>query len=329
MTHVLITGGGGFIGLHLARHLLAQGARVTLTDNFSRGVRDADFAAVLAHPNADVRVGDLLDPAAWAALPQDVTRVFHFAAILGVQNVLNRAYEVLRDNLALTVNALAYARTLPDLSRFVFASTSEVYAGTLTAHGLAFPTPEDTPLTVSALDHPRTSYMLSKIYGEALCQQAKLPFTIVRPHNVYGPRMGMAHVVPELLKKAWTQPDGGRLEIFSPEHRRTFCYVDDAAAMIAAISAAPDGLNRVFNVGVETPEVSIRELGNLIAACVGKRLTLVEGETTPGSPSRRCPDIRRIVAATGVSPAVSLADGLARTRDWYCRTGFAAEGAAR
>ena len=61
---------------------------------------------------------------------------------------------------------------------------------------------EDTPLTVADLERPRTSYMLSKIYGEALCRYSGLPFTIVRPHNVYGPRMGMAHVVPELLDRA-------------------------------------------------------------------------------------------------------------------------------
>lgn len=323
MTHALITGGGGFIGLHLARRLLKAGVRVTLVDNFSRGARDGDLADLLRQDGAELRSGDLRDPETWRALPRDVTRVFHFAAILGVRNVLERAFEVLGDNVAMTVRALAWARTLPGLSRFVFASTSEVYAGTLAAHGLAFPTPESTPLVASDLAHPRSSYMLSKIQGEALCHQAGVPFTIVRPHNVYGPRMGMAHVVPELMKKAWEQPEGGRLEVFSPDHRRTFCYVDDAVAMIDAISTAAAGLGGTFNVGVESPEVEIRELAERILACVGRTLPLALGDTTPGSPSRRCPDISRLTAATGVTPQVSLDAGLARTFEWYRRTVFA------
>jgi nucleoside-diphosphate-sugar epimerase len=89
-------------------------------------------------------------------------------------------------------NVLTLARDQRDFSRFLFASTSEVYAGTLQYFGMPIPTPENTPLAMTALDEPRTSYMISKIMGEAMCQQSGLPFTIFRPHNVYGPRMGMA-----------------------------------------------------------------------------------------------------------------------------------------
>ena len=85
---------------------------------------------------------------------------------------------------------------------FVFASTSEVYAGSLEHFGLPIPTPETAPLGLPDLGRPRTTYMLSKIYGEALCRHAGLPFTILRPHNLYGPRMGMAHVIPELHARA-------------------------------------------------------------------------------------------------------------------------------
>ena len=91
------------------------------------------------------------------------------------------------------MNAIDIAKKQKRLKRLLFASTSEVYAGTLRYHGLEFPTTEETPLTVSDLRHPRTSHMLSKIYGEALLRQSNLPYTIFRPHNFYGPRMGMSH----------------------------------------------------------------------------------------------------------------------------------------
>jgi nucleoside-diphosphate-sugar epimerase len=70
---------------------------------------------------------------------------------------------------------------------------------------MPIPTPEDTLLALPGLDQPRTSYMLSKIYGEAMVRHSGVPFTILRPHNIYGPRMGSSHVIPELLQKRTTR----------------------------------------------------------------------------------------------------------------------------
>src|SRR5260370_36313409 len=108
-------------------------------------------------------------------------------------------------------NVIGFARSETELRRLVFPSTSEVYAGTLQYFGMPFPTPETTPLAITDLAQPRASYMLSKIYGEALCQHAGVPFTIVRPHNVYGRRMRMAHAVPERLNRTHQNPTGGKL----------------------------------------------------------------------------------------------------------------------
>ena len=133
--------------------------------------------------------------------------------------------------------------------------------------------------------------MLSKLYGEAMVQHAGLPFTIVRPHNFYGPRMGLAHVVPQLLEKAYRAEPGSRLEVFSVEHRRTFCFIDDAVAIIATAATKPDCLGRTLNVGSQSPEVSIGELAELIVRVVGKPLRIAPAPSTPGSPTRRCPDM--------------------------------------
>ena len=129
-------------------------------------------------------------------------------------------------------NVICLCRQQKNLARLIFTSTSEVYSGTLENYSMSIPTSEITPLTCSPASRPRTSYMLSKIFGEALCQQAGIPFTIFRPHNVYGPRMGMAHVIPEQLKKAWLADTGDRLSVHSSDHRRSFCFVDDAVEML-------------------------------------------------------------------------------------------------
>src|SRR5690606_35760630 len=214
-------------------------------------------------PGFALHVADLRDPSTLGSIPTDHTHVLHFAALLGVQNVIDRPSAVLRENVALLETMLDVASAQSSLERFLFPSTSEVYAGTQQFHDLPFPTPEDTPLTVSALDRPRTSYMLSKIYGEALVHHSGLPFTIVRPHNFYGPRMGLSHVVPQLLDRIHRSADGDELTVYSIDHRRTFCYIDDAVEYLTRL-LGPAGRDGTFNIGVEAPEVTIGELAELL-----------------------------------------------------------------
>jgi nucleoside-diphosphate-sugar epimerase len=317
VSRALIAGGGGFIGVHLARRLVEEGYRVDLVDDFSRGVADEALAGLTATDSVrvlrrDLTRGDSLDEVA-----DDHEVVVHLAAIVGVRHVLERPLDTLRANVLMLLPALACARRQRGLRRFVFASTSEVYAGSLEQGLLPVPTPEDATLALPDLREPRTSYMLSKLYGEALCHQAGIPYTIVRPHNVFGPRMGLSHVIPELLHRAHAAPDGGELEVYSVDHRRTFCYVDDAVGMIAAALASPACEGATLNVGRQEPEVSIGELAGLVVRVVGKRLTVVPRPATAGSPARRCPDMSKTRALTGYEPAVDLDAGVERTYAWY------------
>ena len=316
MSKALITGGAGFIGSHLGRRLLELGYAVDLVDDFSRGANDDVLTSLQELGGIRLVERDLRLPGALDDCDDDYDYVVHLAAIVGVANVVGRPYEVLRDNVSMTEHALALARRQRALQRFLFASTSEVYAGTLAAFGVAIPTPERTPLVVPDLDQPRTSYMLSKLYGEAMCHQAHVPFTIVRPHNVYGPRMGLAHVIPELLQRAHEATDG-RLEVFSVEHKRTFCYVDDAVEMIVRSLESPRCRGQTLNVGTQAPEVTIRELAELALAVVGRELEIVPQPATPGSPERRCPDMSRTIELTGYASRVELEDGVRRTYEAY------------
>jgi UDP-glucose 4-epimerase len=156
--------------------------------------------------------------------------------------------------------------------------------------------------------------------------QCGMPFTIVRPHNFYGPRMGLSHVIPELLSKIHSRSDGDELVVASMDHSRTFCFIDDAIELIVRLVEGESGLNGTFNVGVQEPEVTIGELAQLLVDTVGREVTIVAGETTPGSPSRRAPDMTHTIAATGHTPAVSLADGVRRTYDWYRERVFEGSG---
>lgn len=322
MAKVLITGGAGFIGLQVARKFLLRGDSVDLLDNFQRGCKDEDLAAVEIMPGARLVTGDLRAAETVAHLQSEYDYIFHFAALLGVQNVLARPYETLVDNVALTAAAIDIARKQKALRRLVFASTSEIYAGTAEKFGIVFPTPEDTPLTLTDPSHPRTSYMLSKLCGEAMCHYAGVPITIVRPHNVYGPRMGMSHVIPQLLERAYRAADGDEFKVYSVHHTRTFCYIDDAVELLVRAADATQAEGMSLNIGSEAPEVRIDYLADVVLQVVGRRLRIVAGNAHPGSPSRRCPDMRRTAEVTGFRAQVGLAEGVGRTFDWYRRQIF-------
>ena len=225
---ILITGGAGFLGYHLAKHFNNSGIHVCVADNFSRGVRDRHFLDLIEDGDLSFSDLDLLDEKAIINLGDDFDVIFHLAAIIGVRHVTEKPYEVLSNNCRMLENVITLARTQKNLTRLLFASTSEVYAGTLPHFDLRLPTPEDTPLARTDFVGSRTSYMLSKIMGECLLHYSGVPFTIFRPHNVFGPRMGLSHVIPEQLRNAYFAQPGEALPVFSPRHRRTFCFVDDA-----------------------------------------------------------------------------------------------------
>lgn len=322
----LVTGGAGFIGAQLARRLLDDGCEVTLVDNLSRGVQDDLLRELATRPGFSVIVADLRDPSSLDDVGDDYTHVIHLAALLGVQNVLERPNEVLRENVAMLTTMLDLAGRQRSLERFLFPSTSEVYVGTQQFFELPIPSPETTPLAVSALDQPRTSYMLSKIYGEALCHHSGLPFTIIRPHNFYGPRMGLAHVMPQVLQRIHAASDGDELVVYSIDHQRTFCFIEDAVEYIVRLLDSDDAVGGTFNIGVQSPEVTMGELGELLCDVVGRRLTIVAGDTAPGSPHRRCPDMTHTIEITGHRPLVDLETGARRTYAWYREHVFDGDG---
>ena len=325
MKKVLITGGAGFIGYHLALNLLKKGYKIYLVDNFARGIKDTSLIELAQQDRVNLIKLNLLDKNDLNGLDKEYNLIFHLAAIIGVQYVLKAPYDVLAKNVELLENLINIANEQKQLERFVFTSTSEVYAGTLKHFSMEIPTPETTPLTITELSENRTSYMLSKIYGEALCLHSGLPVTIVRPHNFYGPRMGLSHVVPELFKKAFFS-ENNKLEVFSPDHKRTFCYIEDAVEMMRRLAEIKTSLGQAFNIGNETPEISVKELAKEIINISGKNLEIVPGPTTAGSPSRRCPDMSKTFEISKYKPQINLKEGLKRTFDWYKENVFQNEG---
>ena len=313
MKKVLITGGAGFIGYHLAKKLIQDDYEVEILDNFSRGVNDSALEEL--SKNVKLIKFDLLDQDI-GKLDKDYTYIYHLAAVVGVNHVLKSPYNVLSKNVLLLQRAIDLGKNQKDLSRFIFTSTSEVYAGTLKYFELEFPTPESSPLTITSLNQNRTSYMLSKIYGEAMTLHSGLPSTIVRPHNFYGPRMGLSHVIPELMKKI-TESKSAKVDVFSVHHKRTFCFIKDAVSAIQLLSESMDSIGKAYNVGNNDEEISMNKLAEKIMKIVGKELKINPQPSTPGSPERRCPSIEKLIKDTKYKKHFSLNQGLIETFNWY------------
>ena len=146
---ILITGGAGFIGLHLARHLASNEYKVDLVDNFTRGITDLDLETLVSQESVSLIPLDFSDRESMMTLGSGYHAIYHLAGIVGVRHVLNRPYEVMDSNIRMVQNVISLARRQSNLNRLLFASTSEVYAGTLNHSGLDFPTKELTPLIIS------------------------------------------------------------------------------------------------------------------------------------------------------------------------------------
>ena len=325
MNKVLITGGAGFIGFHLAKKLLKSDCQVDLIDNFSRGVNDKELSDLSKDKNLNLINIDLLNSANISSLDSDYNFIYHLAAVIGVQHVLKAPYDVLTKNFILLDNAIAIAKKQNNLKKIIFASTSEVYAGTLFHYGLTFPTKETTPLSITDLSEARSSYMLSKIYGEATCIHSGLPVTIIRPHNFYGPRMGLSHVIPELMKKI-ININNGNLDVYSVEHKRTFCFITDAVEMIQKLAESNLTTGKAYNVGNQDEEISMGDLARKIIILLDKKIKINSMPPTAGSPERRCPSIDKLNNVISFNKKFPLDKGLEKTFIWYNENIFSGEG---
>lgn len=316
---ILITGGAGFVGYHLAQALSENKAdEVTLLDNLSRGARDAGLDALTKRANVRLSVGDLGDADVWDGLERGYDEVYHLAAVIGVRKVVERPAEVIRTNALSTIHLLDWFVDGGG-RKMLFSSTSEAYAWTQHFHELPVPTPEDSPLALTDLADPRSSYAGSKIFGELAvtqyCRTRDKPFVIVRYHNVYGPRMGNEHVIPELFERA--RSGQNPLTVYSVDHRRAFCYVSDAVAATVAAMRAPAAEGWTINVGNDREEITIGELAERLLRCAHIEATISPQEAASDPVKRRSPDLTRARTLLGYEPRVMLREGLEQTLAWY------------
>jgi len=319
--HYLITGGAGFIGSHLAEHLLEGGHQVTIIDNLSTG-RFENIAHLRGRPGFRFAIDDITNEIVLDRLASECHAIIHLAAAVGVDLVVRRPVHTIKDNVLGTEAVLRAAARYR--APVLISSTSEVYG-----KGSRVPFREDDDVVLGPTSRSRWGYaaskMLDEFLGLAYHRELGLPVIIVRLFNTVGPRQtgryGM--VVPRFIGQALR---GEAITVYGDgKQSRCFCDVADVVLAVAGLIGHPQAPGRVFNVG-STDEVTIEELARRVRTVTGSDSPIVyvpyEDAYAPGFEDmrRRVPDISRIQGLLDWRPRIPLDETLARIRDEMGRT---------
>jgi len=315
---VLILGGAGFIGFNVAKFLAEnKDYQITIADNFMKKNRDEEFDKLVKNFNIKVIEDDFSKEEAYNKLDDTYDQVYMMAALVGVDNANTKPHEVIRINTALTLFTLEWIRR-SKIGKVVFASTSENYAGTVDAFGYKIPTPEEVPLTIQNIAHPRFTYAVTKILGESgFLNYAKMlgfETTIIRYHNVFGPRMGFNHVIPHLVIRFRNGEDP--FKVYGHDQTRDFCYITDAVEGTVLAMETPAANGQIYHLGTQV-EITIGELIHYTGELMHFKGQYINAPTYPGSVSRRSPDVTKSKKELGFTAKVNWKDGLKKTVDWY------------
>jgi nucleoside-diphosphate-sugar epimerase len=304
---ILVTGGAGFIGSHLVERLLADGKSVVVIDDCSTGTLD-NLRHVQGHPELRVIESKISACAALGELAARCEAIFHLAAAVGVELVLNAPVRALQTNLHETEVLLEAASR--HQTPLLLASTSEVYGK---SQKEVFS--EDDDLLIGPPQFARWSYACSKLMDEflalAYAREMGLPVIIVRLFNTVGPRQtgryGM--VLPRFIAAAKA---GQPLRVYGDgKQTRCFCYVGDTVEALLRLQRCPAARGQIFNVGA-TEEISIHGLAKKVIQTLGSNsaIELVQYEKAyaPGFEDmrRRRPVIDKLEKVVGFRPSTGL-----------------------
>lgn len=299
MGKIVITGGAGFIGSHLAEELTRQGHHIIILDDLSTGKKE-NIEPLLGKDNIEFIQGSITELPLLQKIFHGIHFVFHQAAVTSVPRSINNPQLSHAVNTTGTLNVLLAARE-NGVSKVIYASSSSVYGDVPT-----LPKKEDMP------PNPQSPYAVSKLTGEYYCrvfqQVYGLPTVCLRYFNVYGPRQDpdspYAAVIPAFLKSLC---QGNSPVIYGDgEQTRDFTFVRDVVA--ANILAAESQATGTFNVG-KGDRISVNELARLVIRLVGNSVEPVHKEPRPGDVRHSLADISRM-KAFGYKPKFNLEDGL-------------------
>jgi nucleoside-diphosphate-sugar epimerase len=315
---VLILGGAGFIGYHIARYLVEnRDYTLTIVDDFSNDPGDRDFQSLRDRHNIQVITADLSKPESFAVLNTRYDDIYALASVVGVNRCIEQPEEVIRIKTSVILNTVEWLRAAKP-SRVLFASSSENYAATTDTFNYPVPTAESVPLCIADTRHPRFTYAVTKILGESAFftygHKLGIHTTVVRYQNIYGPRMGFKHAIPHIIERIYKGENP--VKVYGADQTRAFCYCADVAEGTARALESDTSDQQVYHIG-NNNEITIDTLTRTIGDIMGYTGLYEAAPTYPGSVSRRCPDISKAKTELAYNPKTALEAGLEKTVAWY------------
>ncbi|MBC8312981.1 MAG: GDP-mannose 4,6-dehydratase [Candidatus Cloacimonetes bacterium] len=315
---ILITGGAGFIGSHLAEKLLNEGHNVSVIDNLSTGSL-LNIRHLIDNPKFEFTIDSVLDKKIVKKLVSECSQIYHLAAAVGVRNIIDNPLLSLQTNIGGTENVLEFANKYK--KKVLITSTSEIYGK---SENLPFKEGDDRLLGSTHIT--RWSYSSSKAIDEFLAlayyREKKLPVVIVRCFNTVGPRQtgqyGM--VVPKFVKNALLNHP---IEIYGDgKQSRCFAYVSDVVDGLVKLMNNKETEGEIFNIGNDE-EITIEDLAKKIKKMTNSKSKIVymkyedAYETGFEDMKRRIPDLSKINKLIGYEPKVKLNELLKRIIEYY------------
>ena len=306
----LVTGADGFIGSHLTETLLASGYEVKALSQYNSFNYWGWLEDIEPRPELEVICGDIRDPHYCKHITKDIDIIFHLAALIAIPYSYVAPASYIDTNVKGTLN-ICQAALENNVKRILCASTSEVYG---TAQYV--PIDEKHPL------QPQSPYSASKIGADAIamsfCNAFKLPLTIVRPFNTYGPRQSARAVIPTIITQIASGIKEIKLGDVSPT--RDFNYVEDTCRGFLELAKCDQAIGETVNIGSNF-EISVKDTLELIKDIMQSDVKFITDEQRirpeNSEVHRLWCDNSKIKALTGFEPKFSIREGLEKTVEWF------------
>lgn len=309
---VLVTGGAGFIGSHLAEELLEKGCEVKVFVHYNSFNRWGwiDYLPAEKKKKIEIFTGDIRDPNGVKEAMKECEVVFHLAALIGIPYSYHSPDTYVDTNVKGTLNILQAARQL-EVKRIIHTSTSEIYG-----------TAQFVPITEEHPVNPQSPYAATKASADFLAltffRSFNTPVAVVRPFNTYGPRQSARAIIPTIITQLLS--GNGTVTLGSVTPTRDLNFVKDTACGFIKAAESEMSVGEVINLGSNF-EISVGDLALKIASLMGKEI-LIEGSDERLRPEKS--EVERLWAANqkaknllGWQPLFDLESGLKETIEWF------------
>lgn len=299
-----ITGGLGFVGYSVTKSLLEQGHQVVVLDN---NFRNKNYS--IKHNNLRAYKGDIRNILKLKKITKGIDSIIHLAAINGTKYFYEKSELVLDVGVKGIINVIDACKT-NNIKEIFIASSSEVYQDPPN-----YPTNEKVRMIIPDPHNPRFSYSASKIISELLVLNSNFfnKAIIFRPHNIYGPNMGVEHVIPELIIKTLKAKKNILIQ-GTGINKRSFCFIDDFVHGLN-ILLKKGKHKEIYNIGNDE-EINILKLTKLIISILKKDIKIKKSKKIFYNAKRRLPDLSKL-KKLGYNPKIDLKNGLLKTVNWY------------